>query len=107
MRINLRKPKRDCFAFKDGHCVALDVDTCEYCHFYKTVEQDIQDIIKHDKALNRHLGIDVRDYSYEDIQDIVKTSAHRCCICGVVIPRDRRKCPVCEETIDCISGRRK
>ena len=107
MLAKLRKPKHDCFAFKDGHCIALDVDTCEHCHFFKTVAQDIEDMARHDKLLNKHLGLDVRDYSYDDIQDIVKTSAHRCCVCGIVIPKDRLKCPVCEKGQDCISGRRK
>jgi hypothetical protein len=105
MKFKQKNPKHDCFAIdKNEHCTILEQESCKGCNFYKTVAQDIADMENSKKVLNRHLGMDVREYEYEDVLSVIKAYANRCS-CGTVIPKGHKKCPVCEKGQPCISGR--
>lgn len=57
--------KEDCFANKGGKCNALEVARCDGCKFYKTWQQEREELINSKRRLQRISLWEHYQYTYK------------------------------------------
>lgn len=57
--------KEDCFANKGGKCNALELAHCDGCKFYKTLQQEREELINSKRRLQRISLWEHYQYTYK------------------------------------------